>query len=269
MGRSPRGAPAPPGEVRLSVVIPAYREVAEIATTVARVREELADVAADGGLEVVVVDDGSGDGTAAAAREAGADLVVELHPNQGKGAAVRAGMLAAHGRTRAFTDADLSYAPGQIAGLLGQVEGGWDVVVGDRYHAGSTTLVEAGALRQVGGRAINLATRAVLRERHPDTQCGLKALRGDVAEVLFSHARIDGFAFDVELIHLVERHGLSLTEVPVEVVNSDTSTVHVVRDALRLLADLARIRAAGRAGAYALSPDERLALSLGPVQPAE
>lgn len=269
MGRSPRGAPAPAGDVRLSVIIPAYREVGAIATTVARIRAELADVAADGGLEVVVVDDGSGDGTAAAAREAGADVVVELHPNRGKGAAVRAGMLAAHGRVRAFTDADLSYAPAQIARLLEQVEAGWDVVVGDRYHEGSTTIVEAGALRQVGGRAINLATRSVLHGRHPDTQCGLKALRGDVAEVLFSHARIDGFAFDVELIHLVERHGLSLIEVPVEVVNSDRSTVHVVRDAVRLLVDLARIRAAGRSGAYDLDAVERTALSLRAVEPAE
>ncbi|MEZ5139855.1 MAG: glycosyltransferase [Acidimicrobiales bacterium] len=265
----PRGAPAPAGDVRLSVVVPAFREVAHVAGTVARVREELADVAADGGLEVVVVDDGSGDGTADAARVAGADVVLELHPNQGKGGAVRAGMRAARGRTRAFTDADLSYAPHQIRGLLERVEEGWDVVVGDRYHEGSTTLVEAGRLRRVGGRAINLATRAVLVGRHPDTQCGLKALRGDVADVLFAHTRIDGFAFDVELIHLVERHGLSLVEVPVEVANSDRSTVHVARDALRLLGDLARIRAAGASGAYDLSAEEGVRLSLGASEPAE
>jgi dolichyl-phosphate beta-glucosyltransferase len=178
-------------------------------------------------------------------------------------------MLAAHGRSRAFTDADLSYAPAQIARLLDQVEAGWDVVVGDRYHDASTTLVEAGRLRQVGGRGINLATRTVLVGRHPDTQCGLKALRGDVAEVLFRHCRIDGFAFDVELIHLVERYGLSLVEVPVEVANSDTSTVHVVRDALRLLVDLGRIGRAGRSGAYDLGPAERAVVALGPSGPAE
>ncbi|HRW37740.1 MAG TPA: glycosyltransferase [Aquihabitans sp.] len=265
----PRRAPAPAGDVRLSVVVPAFREVAHIAATVARVREELGEVAADGGLEVVVVDDGSGDGTADAARAAGADVVLELHPNQGKGAAVRAGMRAASGRTRAFTDADLSYAPHQILRLLEQVEAGWDLVVGDRYHEGSTTLVEAGLLRRVGGRAINQATRAVLVGRHPDTQCGLKALRGDVAEVLFGHTCIDGFAFDVELIHLAERLQLSLVEVPVEVVSSDRSTVHVARDALRLLGDLVRIRAAGRAGTYDLSAGELAALSLGAPDPAE
>jgi dolichyl-phosphate beta-glucosyltransferase len=251
---------APSAEVRLSVVIPAYREVSMIASTVERVRREL-DAVAPEGLEVVVVDDGSGDGTAAAARLAGADLVVELAANRGKGAAVRAGMLAASGRVRAFTDADLSYAPAQVLGLLEAVEQGADVVVGNRYHERSTTLVEAGRLRQVGGRAINLATRTVLADRHADTQCGLKAFRGDVAEVLFRHGRIDGFAFDVEVIHLVERYRLRLVEVPVEVANSDTSTVHVARDALRLLVDLVRIRRAGAAGAYDVDAAERSALS--------
>ena len=249
--------------VRLSVVVPAYREADGIASAVARIRSELHDIERNGGLEVVVVDDGSGDGTAAAARSAGADLVVELPANQGKGAAVRAGMLAASGGTRAFTDADLSYAPAQIARLAARVEAGWDVVVGNRYHEGSTTLVAAGTLRQVGGRAINLATRVVLVGRHADTQCGLKAFRGDVADVLFSQSRIDGFAFDVEIIHLVERYGLSLTEVEVEVTNFDRSTVHVARDALALLGDLVRIRRSGATGSYHLGSVDRAALSLG------
>ena len=92
---TPRSQPAAPGGVRLSVVVPAYREAAAIGATVARIRSELAAVADHGGLEVVVVDDGSGDGTAAAARSADADQVLEFPENRGKGAAVRAGMLAA------------------------------------------------------------------------------------------------------------------------------------------------------------------------------
>lgn len=248
---------------RLSVVVPAYREADAIAATIERIRLELAAVAADGGLEVVVVDDGSGDGTAANAEAAQADRVVALPVNQGKGAAVRAGMLAATGRTRVFTDADLSYAPAQITRLLEQVEAGHDVVVGNRYHERSTTLVAAGILRQLGGRVINLATRAVLHDRHDDTQCGLKAFRAEVAEVIFSHSRIDGFAFDVEVLHLVERYELTLAEVEVEVVNSDSSTVHVARDALALLADLVRIRRGAKAGWYDLDAADRLRLTAG------
>jgi glycosyltransferase involved in cell wall biosynthesis len=264
-----RSAPPAPGDPRLSVVIPAYREAPAIGATIARVRAELATVAADGGLEVVVVDDGSGDGTADAARAAGADHVLAFPANRGKGAAVRAGMLAATGRTRVFTDADLSYAPAQIERLLVEVEAGWDVVVGNRHHHGSTTLVAAGALRQVGGRVINLATRTVLVGPHEDTQCGLKAFRSDVARVIFDHSHVDGFAFDVEVIHLVERYGLSLSEVEVEVANSDRSTVHVARDALRLLADLARIRRRSSRGGYDLEPEERRALGLGHLRSGE
>lgn len=266
---TPRSLPAPPGGARLSVVVPAFREAADIGAAIARIRAELADVAADGGLEIVVVDDGSGDGTAAAARAAGADVVLAFPENRGKGAAVRAGMLAASGRTLVFTDADLSYAPAQIVRLLTRIESGWDVVVGNRHHEGSTAIVAASPLRQIGGRAINLATRAVLVGPHQDTQCGLKAFRSDVARVIFGHSRIDGFAFDVEVIHLVERYGLSLDEVEVEVVNSDRSTVHVARDALLLLADLVRIRRGDANGAYDLGPAERSALGLGPVSSKE
>ncbi|MCU1354591.1 MAG: hypothetical protein JWM89_9 [Acidimicrobiales bacterium] len=257
-----RTRPAPIGDLRLSVVIPAYREHATIADTVESVRSELAGVDAAGGLEVVVVDDGSNDGTADAARAGGADQVIALPVNRGKGGAVRAGVVAARGRTVAFTDADLAYAPAQVARLLEQVEDGWDVVVGSRFHADTTTLVKAPPLREIGGRAINLATRTVLRGRHLDTQCGLKAFRADVAHVLFEQSRIDGFAFDVELFHLTERYGFSLVEVPVEVTNSERSTVRVARDAALLLVDLVRIRRNSAAGAYDLGPggvDARLA----------
>lgn len=239
----------PPGDRRLSVVVPAYREADRIGTTVGRLRTELGP-AVDGDLEIVVVDDGSGDATADAARTAGADAVVVLPRNRGKGAAVRAGVAVATGRTVAFTDADLSYAPAQVAGLLAEVEDGWDVVVGNRSHTDTATLVRARRVREVGGRLVNLATHVVLLGAYRDTQCGLKAFRSDVARSLFGRSRIDGFAFDVELFHLAERDGLSVREVPVEVANADRSSVRAVRDGLRLGRDLARIVANGRAGRY-------------------
>ena len=193
--------------------------------------------------------------------------MVALPTNRGKGAAVRAGVLVSHGRTVAFTDADLSYAPAQIERLLDAVEAGWDVAAGSRHHPETTTLVPASALREWGGRVINLATHAVLLGRHGDTQCGLKAFRSDIARVLFTHGRIDGFAFDVELFHLVERYGFSLLEVPAEVENSDRSTVHVARDAARLLVDLARIRSDAARGTYDLDPGELDHLDLVDVTP--
>ena len=258
--RRPR--PAAPGDVRLSVVVPAYDEAGRIAATIGRIRAELAEVAEGGGLEVIVVDDGSPDATAAAARAAGADQVIVQPVNRGKGAAVRAGMLAARGRTIAFTDADLAYPPRQILRLLAEVEAGWDVVVGSRRHTDTTTLVRARRLREVGGRVINLCTQAVLLGQHRDTQCGLKAFRSDVARLLFTKSRIDGFAFDVEVFHLVERYRLSLAEVPVSVENTTRSTVRIARDAARLVRDLVRIRRDAGRGAYDPGAGELEALEL-------
>jgi len=203
-----------------------------------------------GGVELIVVDDGSSDGTADAARAAGADVVISHPANRGKGAAVRTGVLAATGQTVAFTDADLSYAPEQLAGLLEIVESGVDVVVGSRRHELTRTLVRAGRLRELGGRVINGLTQLVLLGNYRDTQCGLKAFTAEAAKVIFERSRIDGFAFDVEVFVIAERNGLSLAEVPVTVMNTTRSTVNVVRDAARLVRDLFRIRQWSRSGVY-------------------
>jgi hypothetical protein len=242
----PMSAEAP---FRLTVVVPAYNEE-RIGDTVRRLRGELSAIDDDGGLEIVVVDDGSNDDTSERAAAAGADQVLRQPSNRGKGAAVRAGMLASRGNVVAFTDADLAYAPDQIVGLLAKVEEGWDVVVGNRDHEATTTVSQARLVREIGHRVINQFTRTVLVGEHHDTQCGLKAFRSDVARLIFSRARVNGFAFDVEVIHLVERYGLSMTEVPVQVENSSRSTVSVGRDAIRLVRDLSRIRRWALTGAY-------------------
>lgn len=252
--------PRPPasGQVRASVVIPALDEADAIGATVAAVRAALTGALGDD-FEVVVVDDGSVDATADAALAAGADQVV-VHPtNRGKGAAVRSGVAAARGRTVAFTDADLAYSPDQLLTVIGAVEDGWDVAVGNRRHPGTATLGGPGTLRDLGSRAVNLVTMAVLLSRPHDTQCGLKAFRSDVAVVVFGLGQVDGFAFDIEVLHLVERHQLSVREVPVTLRTTERSTVHVVRDGLRLLRDVLRIRDRSAAGGYEL-PDGRLPL---------
>jgi putative flippase GtrA len=253
-----RPLPRPParGDARLSVVVPAFRESDRIADSIDRIREELASIADAGGLEVVVVDDGSDDDTAAVARSAGADQVVVLEHNRGKGAAVRAGVLASTGRTVAFIDADLAYAPSQLLKFVERIEDGWDVAVGSRQHTDTLTVVRAGRLREVGGRVVNVLTGIVLLGRYRDTQCGLKAMRSDAAELVFSHCTVDRFAFDVEVFHLVERYRLTLVEVPVTVVNSSRSTVRIARDTSRLVRDLFSIRRHARLGDYELSPGE-------------
>ena len=244
------GRAAAPGERRLSIVIPAYKAADVIGSTVARLRDEVGSAIGAGELEIVVVDDGSADATAARAEEAGADHVIRLPENRGKGAAVRAGMLAGRGRTIAFTDADLAYEPVLLLRLIEQVEAGWDVVVGSRAHIETVQLVRAGRLRALGSRLINLISLAVLLGAYRDTQCGLKAFRSDAARAIFAKARIDRFAFDIEVFHLAERERLALVEVPVTVTNTEASTVRLGLDSLRLLVDMVRIRRLAGQGAY-------------------
>lgn len=250
-----RDRPAQPrplddGACRFSVVIPAYREAERIGDTVRAVAEELADIAADGGLEIIVVDDGSGDATPDAALEAGADQVIVLPQNRGKGGAVRAGMIASTGRTVAFTDADLAYDPPHLRRLLVAVESGWDVAIGNRRLPESVVARSSG-MRRIGSSIVNRLSGAVLLAAPTDTQCGLKGFRGDVARDLFARTSVDGFAFDIEVLHLTEREQLSLTEIPVTLDETGaSSTVSIARDVVRLIADMVRIRVRSTRGAY-------------------
>lgn len=244
--------PPSDGSIRLSVVIPAYLEGDRIAGTVGAIRDEFADLDADGAaapLEVIVVDDGSGDDTADQASAAGADQVIVLPENRGKGAAVRAGMVASRGRCVAFTDADLAYHPRHIRQILTQVEAGWDVVIGNRRHPDSE-LVETTGMRAVGSRLVNRLAAAVLLAAPLDTQCGLKGFRGDVARHLFTRTRIDGFTFDIEVLHLVERSGWSLRQIPVSMADTGARSTVRLTDAVVVLRDLAKVRYWSSRGSY-------------------
>ncbi len=237
-----------PAVTKVSIVVPAYREEARIAHTVAALRAGV-DAAA-GPVEIVVVDDGSDDHTAQAARAAGADVVISLEQNRGKGAAVRAGMLAASGEIVAFTDADMAYAPDQVARVVSGVAEGADVVIGSRRHPDATAATKASAVRSVGSRLVHGAAWVLGLGRFRDTQCGLKALRGEAARAILEAAVIDGFAFDVELLYLARRCGLGVREVPVEVANSSNSSVRVLRHGPAMARDLLRIRMRAFTGGY-------------------
>ncbi len=233
--------PQAEGDLRLSVVVPAYNEGELIAKTVAAIDEELDRSVGDAQYEVLVVDDGSADNTIDVAERAGARVVAQ-ETNQGKGAAVRAGVLAARGRTVVFTDADLAYPPSMVTRIMTEIEDGWDMVVGSRRHRDTATLVRPRRIREFGGRMVNRLTHLVLLGHFRDTQCGIKGFQGDVARVMFQRTRIDGFAFDVELFLIAEQDHLSLMEIPVSVQNRPGSSVSIVGDTLALLNDLFRIR---------------------------
>lgn len=236
------------------MIVPAYREAGRIGDTVAALHTALAGVKADGGAEIVVVDDGSDDGTADSARAADADVVVELGVNRGKGEAVRAGMRAASGQVVAFTDADLAYAPNQLVALLEEVERGADVVVGDRHHPDSVAVTDPSWLRSAGSRTV-AGVRWLLRlSPGRDTQCGLKAFSRRAALSLAGASVMDRFSMDVEILWLADRLGLDVRELPVEVVNRQSSSVRVVSDGWELVLDMCRIRMRALLGRYPNTP---------------
>ncbi|MEL6985923.1 MAG: glycosyltransferase, partial [Actinomycetota bacterium] len=171
--------PPAPGDLRVSVVVPAYNEAERIGATIDAIDRELATTIEPGDYEIVVVDDGSTDATVERATEAGARVLAQP-ANRGKGASVRAGVLAARGRAVLFTDADLAYPPPMLLRILGEVEEGWDMVVGSRRHQETATLANRPRIRELGGSVVNRLTHLVLLGHFRDTQCGLKGFRGDV-----------------------------------------------------------------------------------------
>ncbi|MDA3038084.1 MAG: glycosyltransferase [Actinomycetota bacterium] len=245
--RTPRVALASP--LRLTVVIPAFNESENIGNMVEVLAGALGAQMPRSEFEILVADDGSVDDTAGRAEAAGARVLV-LGRNRGKGAAVRAGVIDARGRSVVFTDADLAYSPEAVLRVLAEIEDGWDFVVGSRRHEETTTLVRARRVREIGSRAINWLTHLVLLSRFRDTQCGLKGFRQDIGRVVFERTVIDGFAFDIELFLIAEQDQLSVREISVSVANRAGSSVKVARDTVQLARDLLRIRRRAGAGGY-------------------
>lgn len=234
----------PPG--LLSVVIPAYDEEESITATLSQLRSGFAREFPARPLELLVVDDGSTDETPSLARKGGADRLIPLGRNRGKGAAVRTGVLAAAGEVIVYTDADLPFAPASLARLVRAVDDGAAAAVGVRR---SNT---ASRMRRMGTRLINvLAGLLVHSRKHLDTQCGLKVFERSVAQGVFERCRVERFGFDAEVLLLLDRLGVQPVEVPVDVLPQvRKSRVSAVRDGLRTLRELIEIRSRARRGGY-------------------
>ncbi len=194
-----------------------------------------------------MADDGSTDDTrrvvGTAALEHGSEHVAIRYlplPHRGKGAAVRAGMLAAHGDPIAFLDADLSIPAEVVDDLADALRDGADIAVASRYVAGST--VKRPLVRRAMSHAYRWLVRLVVPTGIEDTQCGGKAYTAEAARALFSRQRIDGFAFDAEVLYAARRQGYRVREVPFALVQPGQTSVHLLSDAPQMVRDLLRIR---------------------------
>ncbi|MBV8235677.1 MAG: glycosyltransferase family 2 protein [Acidimicrobiia bacterium] len=228
----------------LSVVVPAYNEARRLGDSL----PPLLDMARDAGAELIVVDDGSDDDTSqvAAAYLAGVpgSKLVRLALNSGKGAAVRAGVAHARGRSIVFMDADLATELSDLPTLLEALETA-DIAIGSRVVSGAT-VDGASSARAHMGRTFNRVARKVTGLELRDTQCGFKAFRAPVAQLLFHLGVVDGFAFDVEILALARRMGYRVAEVPVHWHAVPGSRVDVVRDPARMLRDVVLTQARWR-----------------------
>jgi len=233
----------------LSVVIPAYNEALRLRPTLVRVRDWLD--ARGVSHEIVVVDDGSADRTSDVAREhGGGHLVLLRHePNRGKGYAVRRGMLAASGRRRLLTDADLSTPIDELPRLGAALDAGADVAIGSRAVAGARIEIRQPRAREASGRLFNALVQALLLPGLQDTQCGFKLFTAAAAAAVFSVCRLDGFSFDVEALYVARRRGLRIDEIPVVWRNDAATRVSLGAGAAAFL-DVLLIRRLARSGAY-------------------
>ena len=237
---------------RLSVVIPAFNEADRLPPTLAEIIRYLGAAPDWLPAELIVVDDGSLDGTAdaAASTELSGGLALELirhGRNRGKGAAVRSGFLRSRGDEILLCDADLSSPIDQLA-VLASHGSRESVRIGSRALDRSLISTRQPSYRDLMGRTFNLAVRTLVLPGIHDTQCGFKLFPGELGRALAAAQRIDGFAFDVELLFLARRWGAALVEVPVRWRHVEASRVQPLLHSAQMLRDLLWLRLRAAAG---------------------
>lgn len=238
------------GAPELSVIIPAFNEEKRLGHTLLAVDHYLRRRGA--AAEILVVNDGSRDGTAALARGFHGYCrvrVLENPGNRGKGYSVRAGMLAAGGRLLLFSDADLSAPIEEVIKLEAALSAGADIAIGSRSQRQLLRRRQS-AWRETAGRIFNWIVWLALGLRFRDTQCGFKLFRREAAARLFPRQRITGWGFDPELLYLARRERLRVAEVPVVWSHAEGAKIRMFRDSLRMFWEVMRIRGNAALGRY-------------------
>ena len=229
--------------MKISLCIPMYNESSIIADTARTLSAYMSEHFNE--YEILFSDDGSTDGSAELVNSL--DLpcvrVVGYEKNQGKGAAVRTAVLEATGDVVMFTDADLAYGTEVISRVAKVFEESpqTDVVIGSR-NKGKDGYEGYTALRKLMSKVYIRILGLIGGFKLSDSQCGCKAFRGDAAKAIFSRCKVNGFAFDFESIMWAQKLGYKIAEMPVKIINHRESTVHIIRDSVRMLRDLLKIR---------------------------
>lgn len=248
-----------------SIVIPAFNESARIPATlkevVACIRERGWDA------EVIVVNDGSTDSTAAVVREfartAPEVRMIENPGNRGKGYSVRSGILQALGEVVMFSDADLSAPIEEADRLFAAIAEGADIAIGSRWLEKGRQTHRQPLYRQFFGRCFNAVTRGVMGLHFADTQCGFKAFTRAAAQTVFQLQTIERWGFDPEILFIALKCGYKVVEVPVSWAHDARTRMSYLRDGMRMLQDVAIIRWNALVGRYAKHTEPIRRASLG------
>jgi len=226
----------------ISIVIPSYRSSEVLKKNLPYLKEFLRERSLD--AEVIIVDDGSHDNGATKHIAEQFQCCYHTYPeNRGKGAAVRYGMQHAEGRFRIFTDVDIPFENEALDRFLHYLDfEEFDVVVGDRTLPGSSYFTEISKLRKVGSAIFAFIVGRLFAGGYFDIQCGMKGFRAETADDLFSLSRIDGFAFDAELLYISLKRNYDIKRLPVVLRCQDGSSVRVIRHGLGMVVDLFRIK---------------------------
>jgi len=237
---------------QLSIVIPAYNESARIEDALERVMSCVQEQGWD--AEVLVVDDGSTDNTAAIVQQWMIRFprlhLVQNPGNRGKGYSVRNGLLQAAGEVVMFTDADLSAPMEEAERLLAALADGADVAIGSRWMDRTRQTIHQPLYRQFFGRCFNWVTRTIMGLPYKDTQCGFKAFKRSAAQVIFRLQTIERWGFDPEILFIARKLRYVVREVPVTWGHDERSRMSYLKDGMKMLEDMARIRTNSIAGRY-------------------
>ena len=230
--------------IKISLIIPAYNEALRLPSYLSDCKKYLTQHFPEQ-YEILVVDDGSSDDTVKVASAIIGDAgVLRQVPNQGKGAAVKRGMLAAKGSLRLFADADGATPIAEEVHLRQKISQGYDVAIGSRAAVSAERKVDWQVKwhRHLIGRTFSLLVSAISGLRFRDTQCGFKMFSARAAEEVFGRAQMNGFVMDVELLFLTRKLGFKTAEIPVNWQEVKGSKVNLVRDSLKMLGGLFEIR---------------------------
>ena len=229
---------------KLSVVVPCFNEEKRLPRTIERIESYLSS--RNDSYELILVDDGSTDGTRAVMQEAAARnpaiRIQALLRNRGKGRALAEGVRASRGEAVLVTDADLSTPIEELAKLEAAVAAGAGVAIGSRSIKGSRVELSQPIYRVVMGKAFNVLVQIVLLPGIWDTQCGFKLFRGDIAREVFDGLTTDGFGYDPEVLYLAKKKRVRIAEVPVVWRNSAPTKVMAVRSSADMFRHVLRVR---------------------------